>query len=311
MSSFSEFLLKVRRYYYRLEYTFYPKVELPYIVDQVYLLFEKSLKKDSSCTSLYYHTWFRIYLSSHDYHVFHPDFREIVKRTIQEMMMRIRSDYRFSNDYISHSPAWQFSFVEVCDDAITIDDPTKEEIHFDEKHPIRIIAGRYPDPQKIDKETNSFTVVNNGQLVGSIPLNKNAFKNIEKVGEGNFIAPIDILYSDEVQPVVANTITLNINNGAQFLVNRNRTNQYLMREERLYIAGRNSSSKINGIAVLKIDSDRIVNPHALLINQNGTLRIEPGPNCDVYSGGSVINGNIAWPQGTLLDFAHITTIKNN
>lgn len=306
MNNLSKFLFSVRRYFNRWKYTFSPKVEVPFIVDQIYLSFEKSLKRDSDVSSLYYHTWYRVYLNSRDYNYFHQDFREIVRRTTEDMMIKVKSDYRCSSSYVPHSPAWQIRFIEVGD-GVTRDEVTGEEIHLDEKTPIKIVPGRYP--ANIDSNTNTFTINTNGQIK-SINLNPYAFKNIEKVGEGNFIAPINIVHSDGAQPVNGDSFTLAIIAGSKFLVNGKRTDKFVMNEQRLFIAGRSSSSKINGISVLKIDNERIVNPHALLINENGILRIEPQPNCHVYQGGNVINGTIDWPQGSLFDFAHETTIKN-
>ena len=296
---------KMKRLYNRCKYYFWPKVVINYIEDQILQSFEKSLK-DSSEDSLYYDTWFRVYLEEKDYRCLHQDFREIVRRTTKEMVRIIKQDGRYFDKYEAHTSAWQISFIKFVDG--TCDKVTGEKIDLSKKHPIWIVTSRFPEEEKINPNTNTFTAVINGQ-VQSIPLNKNVFKNIEKVGEGDFIAPIYALLSEESSSKRIATITLTIQVGDLFLVNNNKTDKYVMKEHRLYIGGRNSPAQYNNIPVLKIDNERIPTAHAIIINDNGKLRIDEIKE-KVFYGRKEIKSYTEWQKGVSLNFANITQIKN-
>lgn len=239
---------------------------------------KKSIVGNNVTNSLSYDTMYMIYIPDAVYKKIRRELIMIVQATTREFeyILRTKVDKeKFPNYNQPHSPYWQFMFqpvpkgsqipgsnVVVKDDSIAIESETFPE-------------GR--DQNTVDNDNQVRVSIRSQRSVGmnQTYFNKNAFIGINQVSEGEFVVPLGVSSTTQEQSVNRQSVllTLSISN-ASFLVNGNKTKTYHMTTNELYVSGKNANDNYNGVRVLRIADNHIMNPQVHIKYVGGIISLD-------------------------------------
>ena len=270
------------------------------LVDQVFEHFKMRMGDSSTDMSLLFPTSFIIYLNPEDYAARHQEFpmraTDIKKKCLKEVRKQINDNPDWQ-DYIPHSKYWKIQFVEFKQDCVISSDT---ETHFEvEKGHVMIVSDLYANDlgDAIASGASSggrvVTTVHNVKGTTSmqnLAINTEAFKDVTILGQNMFRLEFlrsdlaDIATKKPVPPPAAPAETEPVNRPVQkpsqsnqgnnakitgelqifeayFKVNGQKTDKYVIATDHLQITGPNATASSDGVEILKIDDDSIMNPH--------------------------------------------------
>lgn len=239
------------------------------------------------------------------YNKIRKDLIMVVQATTRELEYILKTKVnpkKFSNYERPHSPYWQFLFQKV--EKGTRISSSNQIV---EDNSILIVSETFPEGR--DKNTkdqgNQVRVsIRSGKPKGmnETSFQKEAFVGVIPVSEGEFVVPFSIMSSKTAsldnnrQNVL---LTLSINN-ASFLVDGKKTSTYQMTTNEIYIAGKNANGIINGIGVLRIADNHIMNPQLHILYYEGTITINARGDVNCRSRRIGSNGVVITKGSTIL-----------
>lgn len=242
-------------------------------------IWKKSITGNRETNFLSYDTMFTIYLSEKTYKKIKGQFIMIVKAVTCELeyILKTKVDPKnFPKNYnLPHSPYWQFIIQQVPVGS-KINNKEVMEDFFDiesETFPL----GRDQNTRDINGRVSIRSKKSAG--IGDTTINMEAFEGVKPITEGEYVVPFGKIING--QGLSSNShdalLTLTIQN-ASFIVNGERTNTFSMTTDEIYIAGRNANDMLNGVKVLRISDNHIMNPQVHVCCQGGAIAIDANGN---------------------------------
>lgn len=239
---------------------------------------QKSITGNKETNFLSYDTMYTVFLPESTYKKSRKELIMLVKATTKELeyILKTKVDsQKFPNFGLPHSPYWQFLFQPVPQGSKI---PGRDQLL--PNNSIFIESETFPEGR--DKNTkdqgNQVRVsIRSKRSTGmnETYFNKDAFVGVNPVSEGEFVVPFGKLSSN----TEANTnrqsplLTLSISN-ASFLIDGKKSNIYRMTTNEIYIAGKNANDTYNGVRVLRIADNHIMNPQLHILYTQGTITVD-------------------------------------
>lgn len=230
-------------------------------------IWQRSIVGNKISNTLLYDTMFTIYLPQNIYKRVKTQMKGIVSSATIELEFLLNDKIavgKFPNFDTPHSPYWQFFFQAVPDGSKV---PGLSDEETDRK--IGIISEVYPegrDQSSIKADGQILSIRSKKSLgTGNLLIDKNAFKNVEQISEGEFVVPFGVLKKGMVSgPSNKNVFAKLEIKGSSFLIDGNKSQVYDVVDDEIYIGGRNSQASHDGHIVACIDNYKVLNPHAVL-----------------------------------------------
>ncbi len=243
---------------------------------------QKSITGNSKTNLLSYDTMFTVYLPEKIYKKIHKELIMIVKATTKELEHILKTKVnpdKFPNYNTPHSPYWQFLFQPVpLGSKIPDSDQTISD------NSLLIESDTFPegrDKNTKDQGNHVRVSIRSKRSTGmnETYFNKEAFVGVNSVSEGEYVVPFGKSLSNSEALVNRQSalLTLTISN-AFFLVDGQKTNIYRMTTNEIFIAGKNANDTYNGVRVLRIADNHIMNPQIHICCQGGTIVIDANGN---------------------------------
>ena len=241
-------------------------------------IWQKSMVGNIETNTLSYDTMYTIFLPEKIYKKIHKELIMIVKATAKEfeyiLKTKVNSD-KFPNHDTPHSPYWQFLFQPVPQGSKI---PGSDQTISDNS--VFIESETFPEGR--DKNTkdqgNKVRVsIRSKRSTGmnETYFNKEAFVGVNPVSEGEYVVPFgkSLTNSEALVNRQSALLTLTISN-ASFLVDGKKSNIYRMTTNEIYIAGKNANDSYNGVRVLRIADNHIMNPQLHILYAQGTITVD-------------------------------------
>lgn len=238
---------------------------------------EKSILGNYDTNFLSYDTMYVVYLPEPVYKKSRKELIMIVQASTREFEFILRSKVdskKFPNFNLPHSPYWQFLFQPV---------PSGSKISGNNQivddNSMIIESETFPEGRDKNTKDQRAQVISirsrRSTGMSETYFNKDAFVEVHPISEGEFVVPFGMSsFKREVSNVKQSALlTLSISN-ASFLVDGKKTNIYKLTTNELYIAGKNANDTYNGIRVLRICDNHIMNPHLHILCAKGNITIE-------------------------------------
>ncbi len=244
-------------------------------------IWQKSITGNNRTNLLSYDTMFTIYLPEKTYKKIKGQLIMIVKAATSELEYILKTKVaskKFPNYNLPHSPYWQFVFQQAPIGSKINNKEVLEDFFYIESETFPL--GR-------DQNTKD----NNGKIsirskksagIGDTSINMDAFDGVKPITEGEYVVPFGkILKGQGLSSMSSNShdalLTLSIKN-ASFLVNGERTSTFSMTTDEIYIAGKNANDILNGVKVLHILDNHIMNPQVHISCQGGAIAVDANGN---------------------------------
>lgn len=242
---------------------------------------QKSITGNSRTNLLSYDTMFTIYLPEKTYNKIKGQLIMIVKAITSELeyILKAKVDPKqFPNYNLPHSPYWQFVFQQVPVGSKINDKEVMEDFFYIESETFP------PGRDKDTKDNNRIVSIRSKKSagIGDTSINMEAFDGVKPITEGEYVVPFGkFLKGQGLSSNSSNSqdalLTLSIKN-ASFLVNGEKTNTYSMTTDEIYIAGKNANDMLNGVKVLHISDNHIMNPQVHISCQGKDIAIDANGN---------------------------------
>lgn len=242
------------------------------ILDAIMRHFQQTVSRLSTKYTFLYHTSFTVYLKAANYQEISDSLPFIASGAEQMLTEEINNQVKNRPGYKPHSSLWQFQLVEIPEDA-EIDGISREEMQ--QSVVVQIQSSLFP-PTERNQETGSGRIVTTVQGINSLRAIRNCI-NPEILGRLHLVERDRIQLSLNLDPAKrvesgrriprsdrpARYVAVLVAEEGRFLDNR--SNQPIhtvaMISDELHISGRNAMGATQGAEVVRIDSDRILNPH--------------------------------------------------
>lgn len=237
----------------------------------IYNFFCKSLDSETTDEGLLFHTSFYIYLNELDYFAREQAFAYTVRDVIKKIDRKIKKMRKKYPDYRPHSQYWQFQFVSFNGGAIK--DALDEYVDKIEIGKPLIISFIHPEligqSNRGDGRVVATAHIKDSVSINKWAINRNALQGIDISGKDRFRVPFRDSTPERIMPVseayragterIAKAI-LKVSQ-CRFLVDGMPESSIYMNHDYLQISGRNDVDNRGGMAVVRLDSDEILNPH--------------------------------------------------
>lgn len=242
------------------------------ILDAIMRHFQQTVSRLSTKYTFLYHTSFTVYLKAANYQEISDSLPFIASGAEQMLTEEINNQVKNRPGYKPHSSLWQFQLVEIPEDA-EIDGISREEMQ--QSVVVQIQSSLFP-PTERNQETGSGRIVTTVQGINSLRAIRNCI-NPEILGRLHLVERDRIQLSLNLDPAKrvesgrriprsdrpARYVAVLVAEEGRFLDNT--SNQPIhtvaMTSDELHISGRNAMGAAQGAEVVRIDSDRILNPH--------------------------------------------------
>lgn len=267
-----------------------------YLLDQIVDKFKKSIDDQSTTVSMLFDGFFRVIISEDLKNTYQPTFQSTVNDAMKEFCRAInerRKEYSNFRMPLNH-----------CRFELNIQPAANMRRAFGEDCDVAV-ESFFVDPNDIDRAEASagtqrvMTVINkNGQvknrainssLLNAVTeINTHMFEAIFNLADPEAIEPtskkeekkeVAKAKQDEETPAVP-TLTLTADNFF-FLKGQKEVTTFKMESDRLKVGGRNAAQQIDGIPVLRCDSDEIMNPHFEIRRSGNTFYLNPEKEVEV------------------------------
>lgn len=261
------------------------------LVEKIFAEFKRQLEEETTEFQLLFPASFTIYLSAADFDKRKSGFpftvKELVNRFNKEIRRRMRAGH---GDYVAHSQFWYFKFNCFPEGGlVVVDGKTVESLPDGE---VLIQCQLVPDqdvklpPKDPSGRRVVSTVVNDRPVVQTTAINLQAVKGVTaKPGYTYLVefANFEDLTSEEfteAPPVQkkeapASYGRLEVLDGPVFLVDGREVTEFTITVPDLYLSGKNDSSVIGGIPVLRLNTDEVVSTHVHLhADSPGAFRVQ-------------------------------------
>ena len=250
------------------------------LVEKIFTEFKRHLEEETTEFQLLFPASYTVYLSAADFEKRKSGFpftvKELVNRFNREIRRRMRSGHA---DYVAHSQFWFFKFNCFPEGGlVVVDGKTVESLpegkilvqcqlvpDKDVSLPARDPSGRRMVSTVVDDRPIAPTTAINPQAVKGITTKPGytyvvEFANFEDLTSEEFteVAPA------KKKEVLESYGRLVVIDGPSFLVEGRAVSEYEVTVPDLYLCGKNDTSPIGGIPVLRMDSDEVVSTHVLL-----------------------------------------------
>lgn len=259
-----------------------PELTRGRLVEVIFDTFLAQLKKETTPNQLLFPASFTIYLSGTDFEGRKDGFPFTVKELVNlfNKEIRERKKARYA-DYVPHSKFWYFKFncfpeggnVVVngeSHETLAVGDvliqcqllPDKDLADLN----LPRTGGRRVVTTVVDQKpvTPTETVVINPQAIKGITA-KPGFVYVVEFADFKDLTSEKFTEPEPVKPSETSYGKLQVfPGGPSFLVNDRAVSTYEVTSPELFISGKNDASSINGIPVLRLDSDEVFSPHVHL-----------------------------------------------
>ncbi len=254
------------------------------LVNQIYDHFMRMLKSETTTEGLLFHTSYYIYLKEADYvsrEQSFPNTIDDVMKKINREIDRLRKKKKYRG-YRPHSEYWQFQFLKLTD-GMQLQGVEGQPSQGGTNQQLVIFSFVYPEKKTSSRESREqvVTTVHVGDTVSveQWAINREALNGISMVGRDRFVVPFGSTQTIQSypsrnggnsasRPFSPTLATLRVMQ-SNFIVNNTLTNTCRMNSESIQVSGRNDVDNRGGMMVIKVDSDKLANPHFTIQHKAG------------------------------------------
>lgn len=267
-----------------------------YLLDQIVNKFIESIDLQSTDEGLLFNGFFRVIIREDLETFYGPTFRMTVRDAMKRFCREInRRKDSYSNFRLP---------LNHCRFELNIQPVSNMRNAFGEDCEVAV-ESFFVDPNDIDRTVGQnvgsrpMTVINRQGNVENRAINSSLLNAVSEVNTNMFEAIFNLADPDAIEPTskkeekkevakakqdeetpAAPTLTLTADNFF-FLKGQKEVTTFKMESDRLKVAGRNAAQQIDGIPVLRCDSDEIMNPHFEIRRSGNTFYLNPEKEVEV------------------------------